>query len=463
MVFRDYWSRARNKTAFAKLTALSLCVSACLIVATRNAAADEASKHLDLARQFNENGQGSAALAEANRAIALKPRYPEALVARGWLFLQFDKPDLAMKDFNIALQVNPKYYEGYVSKAYVFRIMKKPDESRTETDKALKLDPNRPEAPYMHGLSCLVEGYTNQAIRDFTKAITIGSKHPLLSYAYYWRGRAYEMNKDYGLAISDFSKAIKFESQLKSKGYVRNYGPFSDPRVLANDDQRRNSLGVLERGLCYSKIGEYQKAIDDFTLVIKSNPTETLMLEERGNAYLKLGKYRLALQDFNKSILKGSPSSKLYLYLAIAHYSLAAFDKTINDVDAWLGRTFWNDDQTVFAVFLKYSALNKLSKKAEGRSLIDTALVKLKKDKAWPYPALELATGRISPEKCLASVAKSGKRQQTEARLYVALSAQVAGNVASARENFYWVVKNGDRTTDEFTVANTEIGRKTSP
>lgn len=439
------------------------CVTACFFLTTQNAAADEASRHLDLSRELNINGQTVASITEVNRALAAKPRYPEALVHRGWLFLQMSKPDQALKDFDKAVTVNPKYYEAYVSKGYVFRILKKPDESRVELDKAMKLAPNRPEGFYMHGLSCLVEGYTNQAIRDFNKAIAVGVKHPLISYAYYWRGRANELNKDYSQAISDFSQAIKYESQLKSKGYVRNYGPFSDPRILANDDKRRNSLGVLERGLCYSKLGQYEQAISDFTVVLKSDPSETLMFEERGNAYLKLGKYKQALQDFNRSILKGSPSSKLYLYLAIAHYSLGAFDKAINDIDAWLGRTFWNDDQTVFAVMLKYSALSKLNKKPDGQALIDSALVKLKKDKAWPYPALEMAAGRLTPEKCLTLVAKSGKKQQTEARVFVAIRAQVSGKEIPARENFAWVVKNGDRTTDEFTVANTEISRKTSP
>lgn len=458
-------SRSRLLTPLSRQSAdkfASTCVlvSICLFLTVLSAAASEASKHLEACKLHERNGARNEALAEVNKALSIKREYPEALIARGWLLCQLNKPALALRDFSLAVEVNPKSYEGYVSKGYALRMLKKTDEARAETHKAIKLNPKRPEAPYIHGLTCLVDGYSSQAVKFLSMSLANGAAQPLIGHVYYWRGRGNELTGNYQLAVADYSQSIKYEDQLKAKGLGRNYGPFSDARILTGDDKNRPSLGILERGLSYSKIGEYEKSIEDLSSVLKADPSENLVGEERGNAYLKVGKYRLALQDFNRSILKGSPSSKLYLYLAITHYCLGAYDKTLNDLDAWLGRTFWNDDQTVFAVYLKYSTLGKLNKEPEARALIDTALTKLKKDKAWPYPALELAAGKITSDKCLALFAKSGKKQQTQAHLFVALSAQVSGNANLARENFGWVVKNGDRTTDEYTVARAEMASK---
>lgn len=61
-----------------------------------------------------------------------------------------------------------------------------------------------------------------------------------------------------------------------------------------------------------------------------------------------------------------------------------------------------------------------------------------------------------------ASVFCSAYTGGAEAHLFVALSAQFSGKVSLARENLDWVIKNGDRTTDEFTVARAEIAPKMS-
>ena len=56
------------------------------------------------------------------------------------------------------------------------------------------------------------------------------------------------------------------------------------------------------RGVAYSKLGQYQKAIDDYTTALKKEEDgdwfKAVYLSERGSAYKELGQYANADADF---------------------------------------------------------------------------------------------------------------------------------------------------------------------
>ena len=102
-------------------------------------------------------------------------------------------------------------------------------------------------------------------------------------WPYFTRAQIYFRNGDYDRAIEDFSVFIH--------GY-----PFSDE-------------GFNERGLSYAKKGEYDRAIADYTEAIRLNREQFGPYINRGFAYEKKGELDKALADFREALNRGSTTA----------------------------------------------------------------------------------------------------------------------------------------------------------
>lgn len=58
----------------------------------------------------------------------------------------------------------------------------------------------------------------------------------------------------------------------------------------------------ISRGIAYGKLGQYQKAIEDFNKGIELNPKYILAYHLRGATYVKLSQYQQAIKDLTKAI-----------------------------------------------------------------------------------------------------------------------------------------------------------------
>lgn len=58
------------------------------------------------------------------------------------------------------------------------------------------------------------------------------------------------------------------------------------------------ALAFNGRGLAFYRLGEYQRAIDDFTAALRLAPNYSSAVRNRGRAYLAIGNYELSLADY---------------------------------------------------------------------------------------------------------------------------------------------------------------------
>jgi tetratricopeptide (TPR) repeat protein len=98
--------------------------------------------------------------------------------------------------------------------------------------------------------------------------------------AYYNRGLAYQLKKEYDKAIADYTKAIE---------------------INPNDAEAYNN-----RGLAYGSKKEYDKAIADYTKAIEINPKYAEAYYNRGLAYFLKKEYDKAWEDVYKAQGLGS-------------------------------------------------------------------------------------------------------------------------------------------------------------
>ena len=62
-------------------------------------------------------------------------------------------------------------------------------------------------------------------------------------------------------------------------------------------------MGVVPcRGISFDKLGDFKKAVIDFTTVIKLDPSNVNAYFNRGSAFDSLGQYDKAVSDYTKAL-----------------------------------------------------------------------------------------------------------------------------------------------------------------
>ena len=135
--------------------------------------------------------------------------------------------------------------------------------------------------PLTSVVNAAAQGSGNFAIDKYTKEI---QQNPKDVEAYFSRGLMYS-GKENDKAIADFSMVIKLEPN-KTRGY-------------------------LHRGIAYRNAKQYDKAVQDFDKAVSMEPQNGLNYINRGVTYYLSKNYDKARADYNSAIQKGSGKSNL--------------------------------------------------------------------------------------------------------------------------------------------------------
>ena len=87
----------------------------------------------------------------------------------------------------------------------------------------------------------------------------------------------------------------------------------------------------MERGHRFFHRGDYEKAIWNYSLAVKSNPSSSDAYFYRGFAYMQTQDMDQALSDYNKAIELNSDNFQVYLYRARLYFDKKLFNKSISD------------------------------------------------------------------------------------------------------------------------------------
>ena len=119
------------------------------------------------------------------------------------------------------------------------------------------------------------------SIHYCTRAIQSGElSNRGLARTFYNRGVKYSRKGDYDRAIRDYDQAIRLKLD--------------------------NAKAFYNRGSAYSGKGEYDRAIRDFDQAIRLKPDYAFAYGNRGGAYEKLGQIDAAIRDYRKQYDLGS-------------------------------------------------------------------------------------------------------------------------------------------------------------
>ena len=89
------------------------------------------------------------------------------------------------------------------------------------------------------------KGNSDRGIQDYDQAIRL---KPYFANAYYNRGNAYALLKDYSRAIQDYNEAIRLNPDFAEAYYLRGvtYGNLGQPPRAIQTEENENALAIVE-------------------------------------------------------------------------------------------------------------------------------------------------------------------------------------------------------------------------
>ncbi len=88
-------------------------------------------------------------------------------------------------------------------------------------------------------------------------------------------------------ATGDYKSAVDYCTRAIDSGEL------SEPDLIA---------ALINRGVALKSMGEYRRAVDDYTSALRIAPKDALLYQNRANALREMGDYDAALDDIEKSI-----------------------------------------------------------------------------------------------------------------------------------------------------------------
>lgn len=212
----------------------------------------------DRAMAHESLGNDAAAVADYTKAIAIDQGWADETTALALTYLRrgeahesLEDVDGALADYNTAIALDPSLEYAFYYRAFLH-----------------------------HGQDNL-----SQAIQDFTRYIQLTPEPD--SWAYYSRGVAYEEFDRAPQALADYSEAIA----------LNNWGN-GDPEL----DQRDQADAYFARAWLHHDLGNYRRAIQNYSESLQLNPIDSLTLYNRGLAQDENGNLDQALADYSSAI-----------------------------------------------------------------------------------------------------------------------------------------------------------------
>jgi len=212
---------------------------------------------------------------------------------------------ITYKDSNIV--INDEALFTNIGNAY--RGKKDYDMAIEYSQKAITLNPDYPNAYYNMGLTYMQKEDYDKTIENYQKAID--KKHDESAHIYNEMGIIYHYKHDYKKAIEFYNKAIEINSEYadayhnmglaygQKEDYINQITCFQKAMELNYPDPIRALYNIAH---IYSKIQDYDKAIESLQKTLILNPDLAFIYCAMGDAYNNKLDFDNAIKYYMKSV-----------------------------------------------------------------------------------------------------------------------------------------------------------------
>ncbi|MFH1228672.1 MAG: tetratricopeptide repeat protein [Planctomycetota bacterium] len=289
------------------------------------------------------------AIADFDQVLRLEPKDAKAYFVRGYTRYVKKEYEQAIADYSAVINLEPQNTQAYYMRGFIYRIKMDLEPAIADFTELINLSPKNAEAYVQRGTVYMAESEklsagqpvpnafgTNRdqdpltgtasaelfdkAISDYNQAISLDPKN---GNAYYYRGGAYAVKKDYDRTIADYTEAIKLNQITFSMSVIVGGNLSNTPdskeidldeavNLWANEqlssmaqtlvENKKYYESFLARGVAYSKKGEFDLAIADYGQLIKVEPKYAVAWYNTACAYSLKGDKSNALTALAKAI-----------------------------------------------------------------------------------------------------------------------------------------------------------------
>lgn len=180
---------------------------------------DKARHELDKARDAAKKNNIEEARKRIEKALAIEPKYADALVLRGIIELQDNNLGPASQDFNEALQYDPSSAMAYIGSGAVCNMEGRYDDALRELDRGVALNPTAWQAQFEMARANLGKGDFEAALRNANKAADMAPAD--FTPIHVVKGHALLGMKEYSSAVSEFEAFLSKDGQSPDAASVR--------------------------------------------------------------------------------------------------------------------------------------------------------------------------------------------------------------------------------------------------
>jgi tetratricopeptide (TPR) repeat protein/V8-like Glu-specific endopeptidase len=283
-------------------------------------------------------GDYPAAISGLDRAIASKPKYTAAYIARAEANLYLDNDAEVIRDANLALKVNPKSDDAYALRGGGKTSTGDSQGAFADFDRAIALNPRSARSYLYRGFAEAQYADPNKAIRSINQALALD---PNLGDGYSVRAVARYLIGDPRGSEADFNRALQINANsflaYAYRGLIKvNAGNkesgFADlAKAIAISP--KNPLGYNLRGQAYAAVEDYPRAITEFNRSIEIKPNYELAYSRRGIVYIRQKKFQKGLADVEKALQINPNSESGYQGRAIYYVNQKDFRRSLADAN----------------------------------------------------------------------------------------------------------------------------------
>ncbi len=292
----------------------------------------EALSNLGLA--LTHNGQADLAITKLRKALRLKPDYPAALNNFGIASDDMGKFDDAVASYERALEIKPEFPEAMNNLGNALSEKGQIDEAIGSYKKALELRPNYPDAFYNWGNALVQKGQIDEAIASYKKALELRPNYPEalsnLGVALYEKGKldeaiamqheALRINPDYPEAHNNLGVVLHAKGNLEEA--IASYEKAIKLRPHYPKGLYNLAITLEAKGALNDAIGSFRKAV-------QLKPNYPSALDGLGKALARKGKLREAIATFNQALTLSPNDPEVLNNLAIALALKGQYDEAI--------------------------------------------------------------------------------------------------------------------------------------
>jgi tetratricopeptide (TPR) repeat protein len=262
-----------------------------------------------LLRSDKLNGQS---ILFSRLALYLNPKLEIAKLLVGGLLQDGGHLESAIEAYRGIPAGSPYHWSAQLAIADNLRDLEKTDEALTQLAGLVAAEPDRPEAAIALGDLYRKEKRFGDAAAAYTTAIQRIGKPQQNGWAvYYFRGTAYERNKQWDKAEPDFLKALELSPD---QPYVLNYLAYTWVEKREHLDK---ALKMLEKavdarpeegfivdslGWAYYQLGKYDKAVGYLERAVELQPDDPVLNDHLGDAYWRVGRKAEARFQWSRAL-----------------------------------------------------------------------------------------------------------------------------------------------------------------